>query len=320
MRPKAVLVLWATASCGPDASRIAAKVGDHELSSERLAELMVLAQPVPLTTEVAEELADHWVRLMVFAERMARGDSMLDSVTIREVMWLPVRAEMVRQWRDRLLERAGVGADDGSVARFDSTHGVELLRARGVRLRQGATATVREIAADPWRWRPGSPLAAFSGGSVAADAVARHLQYLSTATRREITAATDQRIVEFVLGLVVQEILVAQAESAGVQPSDSAMRVIAGQSRDAVHRLWNVTGLAPSSLLAEGSSESERRRLAARRVGAYLDAAAARRLPLEPVPAFLAVPLLRRAQWAIVPAGVEAAVHQARRLVSAAGQ
>jgi len=54
-------------------------------------------------------------------------------------------------------------------------------------------------------------------------------------------------------------------------------------------------------------------------VEAYLDAAAARRVPFEPVPTFLAVALLREVRWEIVPEGLDAAVERARRLLAGSG-
>lgn len=305
------------AGCGDRHQGAVAHVDGRTLSVDRLAELMVLAQPVPLTREVAQELATHWVQWTAFAARMAAGDSLLDSAAVLQVMWHPVRQEIVAQWRQRLLARAGVRGDERRTARFDSVYAGQLLRDRGARVREGAAAVVRRIAGDPW-----SPLAApetlatFAGGAVAAGDLARHVQYLSPSTRREMLEASDERIAEFLSGLVLQELLLAQADSAGVRLSAGAFRVIAGQCRDAVHALWRDSNLSPASLASVGPERGDREQAATRRVEEYLDAAAARRVPLEPLPPFLAVALLRTVEWEIVPKQLEAVVERAQRLLA----
>jgi hypothetical protein len=316
--PAWTLGLLALAGCRPGATEVVARVGERALSHERLAELMVLAQPVPLTREVAAELASHWVHLMAFAEHMARGDSLLDSATVRDIMWLPIRQEILARWRRRLLARAGASGDTARIAWFDSTYAQRLLWDKRARLNDGAAATARRVAEDPWRSQAaGTTLATFAGGSVTEDDLARQVQYLSPMTRREMSSATDERIAEFLLGLVLQGILLAQADSAGIILGDSAFGAIAEQCRQAVHRLWSLTDLSPASLAVPGVTEADRAEAAARRVEEYLDAAAARRAPLEPVPPFLAVPLLRATDWTIVPQGLDAAVEQAQRLLAA---
>lgn len=312
-----VLGLLGIAGCGEANRGAVARVDGRTLSVERLAELMVLAQPVPLTRDVAKELATHWVHWTAFAARMAAGDSLLDSARVLQVMWHPVRQEIVAQWRQRLLARAGVLGDERRIARFDSVYASQLFRDRGARVREGAAAVVRRIAGDPWSpLAPPETLATFAGGAVAAGDLARHVQYLSPDTQREMLEASEERIAEFLSGLVLQELMLAQADSAGVRLSEPAFRVIAGQCRDAVHALWRDSNLSPASLPSARPGRGDREQAAARRVEEYLDAAAARRVPLEPVPPFLAVALLREVDWEIVPEQLEAVVERAQRLLA----
>jgi len=122
--------LWGLMGCGDPAGDMAARVGDRVLSADRLAQLMVLAQPMPLTAEVASELASHWVTLIAFGQRMAAGDSLLDSTTIHDLMRYRIRQAVIAEWRRRLL--APIPAAD--VARFDSSYPRELLSERRARL------------------------------------------------------------------------------------------------------------------------------------------------------------------------------------------
>ncbi|MBI2402047.1 MAG: hypothetical protein HYV20_04800 [Gemmatimonadetes bacterium] len=309
-----LLILLGVVGCGGGSADAVARVNQRRLSRDRLAELMILAQPVPLTTEVAYELASHWVTLTAFAQRVAAGDSMLDSTTILDLMTHRVRWELVEEWRRRLVARAR----PPEVAGFDSAYARELLREKGARLAQDATSMLREIATDPWRSRDSSrTLATFAGGAITVGQLQRYVQYLFPAMRQEMRAAPDERITEFLWGFVLRELLVSQADSAGVRLSEARYREIQAECRQAVHSIWSRTGLDPASLAAAGATVAEREHAASRRVEEYLEAAAARRVPLEPVPAFLAVPLLREARWEITGDRMSGVVEQARRLIAA---
>ncbi len=306
--------------CAERQPPIAARVDDRVLPVPRLAELMVLAQPMPLTRDAAYELASHWVTLTAFAERMARGDSLLDSATVLDLMQNRVHQEIVARWRRRLLARVG-GERSPQATQFDSAYARELLLVKRVELLSGAPALVRQIAEDPWHaWDPHLTLTRFAGGTIGADRVARQVQYLSPATRQEITQAPEDRIASFLLGLTLEEVLVRQADSAGVGLSDSLYRAVAAECRDAVHGLWNRTGLSPSVLSRSDQTSAAPEQTAARRVDEYLDAAAARRIALEPVPAWLAVPLLRGVHWEIRAEQMDAVLDRARRLLAGAAK
>ena len=93
--------LIATVGCGalsdaftahPD---VVVRVDDTELTVGRFAELLVLGQPLPLTPAVADELARHWVNVTALARRSASGDSLMDTTTVLESMWLEKRQSLL---------------------------------------------------------------------------------------------------------------------------------------------------------------------------------------------------------------------------------
>ncbi len=93
--------LIATVGCGalsdaftahPD---VVVRVDDTELTVGRFAELLVLGQPLPLTPAVADELARHWVNVTALAGRSASGDSLMDTTTVLESMWLEKRQSLL---------------------------------------------------------------------------------------------------------------------------------------------------------------------------------------------------------------------------------
>ena len=95
---------------------LAARVDDWTLSEERLAELIVLAQPFPLDSAAAHELADHWMAGAALSLRSAAGDSLSGSEALAESTWLEQREAMLARDREQRLG-AAVLPDDAEVER-----------------------------------------------------------------------------------------------------------------------------------------------------------------------------------------------------------
>ena len=118
-----------------------ARAGHQTLTDRRLSELMVLAQPVPLTADVAYQLASFWVTYAAFAQRAAAGDSLLDSATVMRLMAHRARQEVVSAWRGRLLARL----TSAQAARFDSAYARALVEGRHAELTAGAAARIEPM-------------------------------------------------------------------------------------------------------------------------------------------------------------------------------
>jgi len=95
---------------------LAARVDDWTLSEERLAELIVLAQPFPLDSAAAHELADHWMAGAALSLRSAAGDSLSGSEALAESTWLEQREAMLAHDREQRLG-AAVLPDDAEAER-----------------------------------------------------------------------------------------------------------------------------------------------------------------------------------------------------------
>lgn len=89
---------------------------DWTLSEERLAELIVLAQPFPLDSAAAHELADHWMAGAALSLRSAAGDSLSGSEALAESIWLEQREAMLGRDREQRLG-AAVLPDDAAAER-----------------------------------------------------------------------------------------------------------------------------------------------------------------------------------------------------------
>lgn len=78
---------------------VVARAESHELSVQRLAELMGKAS-VPVTPQVARSLADLWVSYQLVAQAAARGDSLADTTLIDEAMWPVYANSRTQKWAD----------------------------------------------------------------------------------------------------------------------------------------------------------------------------------------------------------------------------
>jgi len=85
---------------------MAARAGDWTLTEERLAELLVQAQPLPLDSAAAYRLASHWVAAAALALRSAAGDSLLGSAALEAATWLDRREAVFAADREARLGAA----------------------------------------------------------------------------------------------------------------------------------------------------------------------------------------------------------------------
>ncbi|MFB3070224.1 MAG: peptidylprolyl isomerase [Gemmatimonadales bacterium] len=200
-------------------------------------------------------------------------------------------------------------------AQLDSVYGERLLEAKAVEVRPDAPATVREIAGTPIRALESSRvLASYSGGRFTTGQFARWLLYIPGTTYEQLLVAPDDQITNFTRRLVLQELLWEQADSAGVEMTDSLYAVIEDKYRYGLQGVWDVVGIWPDSLAILGATPTDREAIARNRVDGYFESVAARRVPLRPIPPFLAERLRRDVKWEIFPAGIDAALELAARL------
>ena len=100
--------------CGElDDRGIAARSGDWILTEERLAELLVQAQPFPLDSAAVHQLARHWAAAAAMALRSAAGDSLLGSEALEAATWLDRREAVLAADREVRLG-AAAAVDEAS--------------------------------------------------------------------------------------------------------------------------------------------------------------------------------------------------------------
>ena len=92
---------------------VAARAGDWVLTEERLAELLVLAQPYPLDSLAVGALADLWVSAAAVSQRSAAGDSLQGAEARERSLWLDRREALLSADR---VERLGASVALGDAA------------------------------------------------------------------------------------------------------------------------------------------------------------------------------------------------------------
>lgn len=73
-----------------------------ELRRDTLAGIMVGGKNVPLEREMVERWAFRWVEFALLAQRLAEGDSLLDSATVVAAMWPDASQSLVNDLHERL--------------------------------------------------------------------------------------------------------------------------------------------------------------------------------------------------------------------------
>ena len=75
----------------------------HELTVDRLGEIVAYGQNVPLQRDVVERMAGLWVDYSLLAQRLADGDSLLDSATVVNSLWAETQQQIVTHYHSQLV-------------------------------------------------------------------------------------------------------------------------------------------------------------------------------------------------------------------------
>ncbi len=84
---------------------VVARAGEQELTVDRLGEVIAQGRSVPLRRDVVERMARLWVDYSLFAQRIAEGDSLLDSLSVLTAMWSEAQQQVVTSYHNQLVSR-----------------------------------------------------------------------------------------------------------------------------------------------------------------------------------------------------------------------
>lgn len=83
---------------------VAARAAGHDLTVAALAQTVAAGRNIPTERGVMARWTQRWVEFSLFAQRVAAGDSLLDSAAVMQVMWPGVYRAMVGAFHNRLVD------------------------------------------------------------------------------------------------------------------------------------------------------------------------------------------------------------------------
>jgi len=131
---------------------------------------------------------------------------------------------------------------------------------------------------------------------------------------RTIPGASDDQLRQFLKVVTRQELLIHQADSAGVQLTADDWRLIRAEHDSIVGTLERVLGITPQLLKDSAATPDARLRLAAARVDTYLGHAFQGAAQFYAVPPFLGETLRAELPWSVDPGGIGRALERAQAI------
>lgn len=205
-----------------------------------------------------------------------------------------------------------LGVQAGIEAIFDSVYVARLRQERHLTVVSGAGAKLREVLPDAdAAERDHSTLVTYRGGAFRVSDLVRWLHALDPQLASQIPSANDAQITRVLETLSTRQVLLEQADSAGVKLTAEDWTVIKADHDTVIASIERALNLTPAVFRDSAPTAAARLPFAIAHVDAYLDAVVSRRRGFAAVPPFLASTLRAHADWRVNPAGVQRAAEQA---------
>jgi hypothetical protein len=208
-----------------------------------------------------------------------------------------------------------------SVAAAESTYLAKLEQAGRIEIKKGAATTVRALGNDPDAYRhDNTVLATSTAGKFTSARLVGWLETLPPQARvlDQIKQSPDSLLVQLVRNFVKNELVLKQADSAGIKVDSAELNQIHSSFLNAVHTDWAQLGITPQSLSDSAKSDGEREKLVAHRVDDYFTRMVQEAAPFVSVPTPLSNVLRAKYKYSFNDAGVDRAVQEAARIRSSA--
>ena len=201
-------------------------------------------------------------------------------------------------------------------AREDSIHLARLMDGAEIKVRSDAPATLRKLADDlAAASRSGKVLATYKGGNFTSREASRWLGAYPAQSMGQIKEAQDSLLNNLVRFLVQNQLLLGQADSAGIEVNAGMRESLLTQIRGQIQELKQVSGLdAPELSDTARTPASDRKRIAGEKVDDYFQRLSNNQAQFRPVPPTLSSELRARGDFRIY----DAVVAKAIELVNAA--
>jgi hypothetical protein len=203
----------------------------------------------------------------------------------------------------------------------NSTYFAGLETTARVEVKPNAPKVVKEVAADLEGHRGDrTAIASSTLGNFTAGDVARWVGSMRERDdmRGRLQQAPDSLLPSFVKSLVINELFLKQADSAGVTLDAEEVASVRNAFKGLVQNTWAGLGISPALLADSAKTDAEKARLAATRIDAYMERLLAGQEQYVDVPPPLAEALREKYKGSIKPAGVARALELAQKTRAAA--
>jgi hypothetical protein len=202
--------------------------------------------------------------------------------------------------------------------RLDSLYLDSLARARQLTVASGAATLVRQAVPQLASARQDNrSLATYraGGGAFRVKDLVRWLLVLDPNDVRGIGTATEAQLNQFVRVLAQRDLLLQEADSAGVGLTPEDWRQVRAEHDSSVAQLEGLLGVSPEMLRDSATTPAARAKLAMAHVDGYVDRAVTQgATPFYPVPPFLAGALREGEPWSLNDAGIARALEAAQTI------
>ena len=203
----------------------------------------------------------------------------------------------------------------------ESTYFAGLTTARKVEVKPNAPKVVKEVAADlDGNKGNRTVIASSTDGNFTAGDVARWLGSMQQRDRMrdQIQQANDSLLPNFVKSLMLNEMLLKQADSAGVEIDTAEVNAVRNAFKSIVKNTWAGLRVSPELLADSAKTPAEKERLAAARVDGYLGRLLQQQEGYIDIPPPLAEALREKYDGSIKAAGITRAIEVATKTRAAA--
>ena len=207
------------------------------------------------------------------------------------------------------------GLQEALGTRLDSIYMTGLDTAQRIKVKSGAGAAVRQAIQDINAARSDAhALVTYRGGTFKVQDLIRWIRALPPEVTQAVPSATDAQIDVLLRQLTERNILLHQADSAGVQLTDSDWADLRVAHDSSLRRVQGALALTPQVLKDSATTPDGRVRLAMAHVQVYLDNIVVSRSNYVPIPPFLGDQLRAGEPWSVNQAGILRASERAREL------
>ena len=226
---------------------------------------------------------------------------------VRRSTYAEVREQFDTQYKQMLTQKA------------ESTYYARLEAAHKVEIKPNAPKVVKEVAADLDAHKTDRTVIATSseGSLTAADVVSA----ISAVPQREelrgqLQQLPDSILPNFVRSLVLNDLLIMQADSAGLKMDTAEVSAVRNAFKGVVRNVWAGLRISPELLADSAKTPAEKERLAAARVDAYMG----RLLSTPPQDQYIDVPtpvaeaLRAKYDGSVKPAGLTRALELTQKV------